>query len=139
MQRIFGLCLCLGLLYLVTADELEEVKEQIEKAVRENAGSDELAEKIISKGKILLDCASKNPEGVALLRKITLPVATEGTKCAATKSDISDPAERELAGKQCFRDASIRAKEAAGLTEKENVAYDEVKVCILTNLHEVKV
>ncbi|XP_077495512.1 uncharacterized protein LOC144106540 [Amblyomma americanum] len=140
MQTIFCLCLCLGLAYLVTADEVDELKEQIETAVREHAGSEELAEKILSKTRILVDCASKHgEEGTALLRKVTLPVSTEGTKCVATKSDISDPTEKELAERQCYKEASEKAKKEAGLTEKENLAYDGIKACFLASLTEAKV
>ncbi|KAL1443695.1 hypothetical protein MTO96_045876, partial [Rhipicephalus appendiculatus] len=98
MKTGFVLCLCLGFVCLVASDEAEDVAKLIEQAVRENAGSDALAEKILSRVKVLQDCAAEHKEeGIKLLKKYTVPITTEGTKCAATKSEIADATERDIA------------------------------------------
>ncbi|KAL3199464.1 hypothetical protein MRX96_043941 [Rhipicephalus microplus] len=135
MKTGFLLCLCLGFVCLVAADEAEDVAKLIEEAIRENAGSDALAEKILARVKILQDCAAEqNEEGIELLKKYTVPITKEATKCAATKSDIADATERDVAEHQCFREASKRFKESSPPTEKESAVYDAIKACFLPKL-----
>ncbi|XP_050031562.1 uncharacterized protein [Dermacentor andersoni] len=135
MKTGFVLCFCLGIVCLVAADEAEDVAKLIEQNVRENAGSDELAERILASGKLIQECAAEHKEdGIELLKKFTVPVSKEGTRCVATKSGITDAAERDAAEKECWREASKRQEEATPLTEKETAIYDAIKVCFLPKL-----
>ncbi|XP_037499018.1 uncharacterized protein LOC119372614 [Rhipicephalus sanguineus] len=135
MKTGFVLCLCIGFVCLVAADEAEDVAKLIEETIRENAGSDALAEKILARVKILQDCAAEHKEeGIELLKKYTVPITKEGTQCAATKSGIADAAERDIAEHQCFREASKRFKESTPPTEKENATYEAMKACFLPKL-----
>ncbi|XP_077495943.1 uncharacterized protein LOC144106870 [Amblyomma americanum] len=140
MQLIFVLFLCAVITCLAVADEADDVKELIEKTIREHAGSEELSRHIHARVQIFEDCTSKHPEEeAALLRKMVLPVVTGGTKCASAKIDTADHAEKVQAVKKCFRETDKRVKEAAGLTKEEAVAYDEIKPCFYANLKEVDV
>ncbi|XP_037582683.1 uncharacterized protein LOC119466278 [Dermacentor silvarum] len=131
MQNIFVVYLCLSITFLASGDEVEDVAELIEESVREHAGSDELAEKILAKVKAIQECAAEHPEdGLELLKKLTVPITKEGTKCAATKSDIEDTIEREDAVRHCFREVAKRIMESTPLTEKETAAHRAIRDCV---------
>ncbi|XP_050031563.2 uncharacterized protein [Dermacentor andersoni] len=116
---------------MVSGDEVEDVAGLIEENVREHAGSDELAEKILTRVKAIQECAAEHPEeGLALLKKLTVPISKEGTQCAATKWDIEDATERERAVRQCFREVAKRIMESTPLTEKESAAHGAIRDCV---------
>ncbi|KAK8769582.1 hypothetical protein V5799_013953 [Amblyomma americanum] len=127
MQRIFVLFLCAVITCLAVADE---------------------------------DCTSRHPEEEAtLLRKMVLPVVTGGTKCASAKIDtadhaekvqahlpniyamgaecvasktgITDPAEKSSMIATCFWNSTKHHRESSGLTDQELIMYDEVWNCVL--------
>lgn len=85
--------------------------------------------------KLIQECAAEHKEdGIELLKKFTVPITKEGTKCAASKSGIADATERDAAEKECYREASKRHLESTPPTEKETALYETMKACFLPKL-----
>ncbi|KAK8769580.1 hypothetical protein V5799_013951 [Amblyomma americanum] len=118
----------------------DEIAKLLEQKVRENAGSEKLALKLLIGANIVRNCASEHSEdGQALLKKMFVPIVSEGAKCAASKAGIADAVERDLAEKICFRDAADSTKASTQLTEKETAIFDAIRACTIAAIPSPKV
>ncbi|XP_065311079.1 uncharacterized protein [Dermacentor albipictus] len=128
MRSVLSACLILGFVFFTAADEAEDVWKLTEQSIRERAGTEALAERILGEARIVQNCSLEHPEhGLAVLRKMFVKIAAEGTECATTKSGITDTAERDIAIKRCFRDAADHAKASIPLIEEEAVVFDAIR------------
>ncbi|XP_037554562.1 uncharacterized protein LOC119431165 [Dermacentor silvarum] len=139
MQSVLVACLFLGFTCITAADEAEDVWKLMEQGIRERAGSEALAERLLVEARIVQKCGLEHPEhGLAVLRKMFVKIGSEGTECVRTKSGIADAAERVIAIKKCWTDVADHAKASIPLTEEEAVVFDTIRVCVVKGLEALK-
>ncbi|KAL1475154.1 hypothetical protein MTO96_037486 [Rhipicephalus appendiculatus] len=109
--------------------------ELLQKKIHELASTDELKQKVLHRITIARDCSFAYDEvGVALLRKMIVPIVSGATPCASTKAGIPDAIERDLAEKQCFKEVAFQTQATVGLTPEEDATFKEVSACIFSRL-----
>ncbi|XP_077544755.1 uncharacterized protein LOC144157912 [Haemaphysalis longicornis] len=119
--------------------EVAEIMAVLDSVIRENGGTEELKQKTMGRIRIARQCSREQRTlGPQMFRKVTLPTVTEGTKCASKKSMITDPVERDIAEKECFREASLRQRNSGLFTAEEIDGFDTMAACIASHLPVVK-
>ncbi|KAK8769583.1 hypothetical protein V5799_013954 [Amblyomma americanum] len=139
MPHIASACLLLGCVCAVAAGEVEDLMQLLEQKVYELSSTEELTGKLLERIRIARDCSlSRGEIGVAVLKKMIVPIISEATPCASGKSGIPDPVERDLAEKVCFKDVAMRTQATVGLTDDESAAFEVIAPCIFSQLPAVQ-
>ncbi|KAL3192512.1 hypothetical protein MRX96_058932 [Rhipicephalus microplus] len=133
LAACFLLCCCSGI--GIQSTEVDDIMELLQKKIHELASTNELKQKVLHRITIARDCSLAYDEvGVALLRKMIMPIVSGATPCASMKSGIPDPVERDQAEKQCFKEMAFQTKASVGLTPEEDATFKEVSACIFSRL-----
>ncbi|XP_077497641.1 uncharacterized protein LOC144108236 [Amblyomma americanum] len=111
------------------ADGLASVLEQ---KVRERVNNEEVVSILSRRARIAADCGYKTTDDVAACAEKHLPnIYAMGAECVASKTGITDPAEKSSMIATCFWNSTKHHRESSGLTDQELIMYDEVWNCVL--------